>query len=207
MQKNYDKIKNLEIFSGLSEKDCGEIRMTTAVYNKNDVIIMTGGDIRFMGIVLAGRVKVVRENRDGKITVLTELAHGEMFAEVFVCGGVRKSPVTVQASEKTEALLVYFDINAQKTNGYIRLTENMLKITAQKALALNQKNEILSKRTIRERLWCLFEMQQSTKFTLPYNREVMAQYLCADRSAMSNELCKMRDEGLIKFNKNKFELL
>ena len=85
----------------------------------------------------------------------------------------------------------------------------MIKLLALKNLLLNQKIEILSKRSTREKLLAFFDSQRgiAKKFRLPYNREEMARYLCVDRSAMSNELCKMRDEGLIKFNKNEFEII
>ena len=74
---------------------------------------------------------------------------------------------------------------------------------------LNQKIALLSKRTIREKLFCLFDLQRgaANKFTVPFNREEMATYLCVDRSALSKELCKMRDEGLIRFKRNIFEIL
>jgi CRP-like cAMP-binding protein len=91
---------------------------------------------------------------------------------------------------------------------HAKLIENMLKLVAVKALKLNQKIEILSKRTIRERLLVYFEMQSGgrSRFTIPYSREELAGYLCVDRSAMSNELSKMRDEGLINVQKNMIEL-
>ena len=90
-----------------------------------------------------------------------------------------------------------------------KLTENMLKILAQKNLMLNQKIEVLSKRTTREKLLCFFDLQRGgcKQFTLPFNREQLAKYLCVDRSAMSNELCKMRDDGLIRFEKNRIQVL
>ena len=78
-----------------------------------------------------------------------------------------------------------------------------------KCLVMNQKIEVLSKRTTREKLLTYLNMQRgmANKFTIPYNREELAQYLCVDRSAMSSELCKMRNEGLIRFKKNGFEIL
>ena len=84
-----------------------------------------------------------------------------------------------------------------------------MKLLAQKNLLLNQKIEILSKRTTREKLLSFFDMQRGAakRFTIPYNREEMARYLCVDRSAMSNELCKMRDEEMIRFHKNVFDVL
>ena len=77
------------------------------------------------------------------------------------------------------------------------------------SMMMNQKIEILSKRTTREKLLTFFDIQRgmAKKFTIPYNREELAQYLCVDRSAMSNELCKLRGDGLIKFQKNTFEVL
>ncbi len=91
---------------------------------------------------------------------------------------------------------------------HARLIENMLRLIARKNLILNQKLEIVSKRTTREKLMCFFDTQRGAakRFTIPFNREELARYLCVDRSAMSNELCKMRDEGLISFHKNTFEL-
>ena len=86
---------------------------------------------------------------------------------------------------------------------------DMLKLVAKKNLMLNRKIEILSKWTTREKLLTFFDMQRgmAKKFTIPYNREELDNYLCVDRSAMSNELSKMRDSGLIRFNRNNFELL
>ncbi|MDR2898650.1 MAG: helix-turn-helix domain-containing protein [Spirochaetaceae bacterium] len=92
---------------------------------------------------------------------------------------------------------------------HTQLIENMLKLVARKNVLLNQKIEILSKRTTREKLLCFFDIHRgrAKRFTIPFNREELSQYLCVDRSAMSNELCKMRDEGLITFEKNLFEML
>ncbi|MCL2753970.1 MAG: helix-turn-helix domain-containing protein, partial [Defluviitaleaceae bacterium] len=89
------------------------------------------------------------------------------------------------------------------------LIQNMLQIMSAKIEMLDYKVEILSKRTIRERLFCFLNSRSNgdKKFTIPFNREEMAQFICVDRSAMSNELSKMREEGLIDFNRNEFELM
>jgi CRP-like cAMP-binding protein len=76
---------------------------------------------------------------------------------------------------------------------------------------LNQKIEIMTKRSTREKLlaYLAAEAQKagSGSFTIPYNREELADYLSVDRSAMSAELGRMRDDGLIRFQKNNFTLL
>jgi len=180
---------------------------------KGEVILLTGDRADHIGQLLSGSVQVIKESADGNITILTELAPPELFGEVFACAGIARSPVTVQAAEKCRILLFNYKkvitLCPSSCSFHSKLVENMLGIIAQKTLALNQKIEILSRRTTRDKLLAFFDAQRGTakKFTIPYNREELAQYLCVDRSAMSGELCKLRDDGLIRFRKNEFELL
>jgi CRP-like cAMP-binding protein len=166
-----------------------------------------------VGLVLSGGVKIIKEDADGRIALLTELGASDLFGEVFACAGIDHIPVTILASEASEILFIdYKRIITSCTAAcpfHAKLIENMLKLIAVKSLMLNRKIEILSKRTTREKLFAFFDTQRgmAKKFTIPYNREELAHYLSVDRSAMSNELCKMRDEGLIAFQKNTFEIL
>lgn len=217
MENIFYIIKYNQLFSGIEycdfEKilDCLEAK--THRYEKGGIVLMSGDTVSFIGLVLSGGVKIIKEDMDGNIAILTELTVHELFGEVFACAGIDRSPVTVQASEESEILFINYKkiiYSCPSACGFhSRLIENMLRIIANKNLLLNQKIEILSKRTTREKLLLFFDIQRgvSKKFVIPYNREELAHYLCVDRSAMSNELCKMRDEGLIKFQKNEFEIL
>ena len=86
----------------------------------------------------------------------------------------------------------------------------MLQLIAEKNILLHNKIELLSRKTTREKLLMYFSKQieqtGSHQFTIPFSRNEMADFLCVDRSSMSRELGKMRDEGLLSFNKNKFEI-
>lgn len=162
---------------------------------------------------MSGGVKIIKEDISGNVTIFAELGISELFGEVFACAGIDHSPVTVQASADSEVLFIKYKkiiTTCSSVCGFhSKLIENMLRLIAKKNLMLNQKIEILSGRTTREKLFMFFDMQRGVakRFVIPYNREDMPHYLCVDRSAMSNELCKMRDEGLIKFNKSEFEIL
>jgi CRP-like cAMP-binding protein len=185
----------------------------TACYKKDEVILLSGDTISFVGLILSGAIRIIKEDFNGNITIHTELSVSDLFGEVFACAGIFQSPVTVQAVEDTEILFIDYKkiitSCAAACPFHARLIENMLKLIAKKNLMLNNKIEILSRRTTREKLQCFFDLQRDNakEFNIPFNREELAHYLCVDRSAMSNELCKMRDEGLIKFQKNKFEIL
>ena len=69
----------------------------------------------------------------------------------------------------------------------------------------------MSQRTTRDKILSYLSMEsqknKSSKFDIPFNRQQLADFLSVDRSALSKEMCKMRDEGIFKFNKNHFELL
>ena len=217
MKKIFETIKNNPLFDGIAFSDfekmitCLSARAKS--YKKDELILLSGDAVSFVGIILSGSVKIIKEDMDGRITILTELGVSELFAEVFACAGIDRSPVTVQAAENSEILFIdYKRIITSCANSclfHTKLIANMLKLIAAKNLMLNSKIEILSKRTTREKLLLFFDMQRgaATKFTVPYNREELANYLCVDRSAMSIELGKMKKEGLINYNKNQFELL
>ena len=217
MRKVFEIVKTNLLFQGIVFNDFIKmlscLSATTVRYEKGDIILLTGDAVKFVGLILSGSVQIIKEDADGRTAILTELAVSDIFGEVFACAGISHSPVTIQASEDTEILFIdYKKIITSCSSAcpyHTQLIENMLKLIAVKNLALNQKIEILSKRTTREKLLCYFDLQRgaATKFSIPFNREELAQYLCVDRSAMSNELCKMRDEGLLRFNKNTFELL
>jgi len=217
MKKYFDRIESNPLFQGIAFSDF-ETMLTclsarSAFYEKNDVILLSGDTVNFVGLIISGSVRIVKENWDGNITIMTELAVSDIFGEIFACAGVDHSPVTVQASESTEILFIdYRRIITSCTAScpfHTRLIENMLKLVAMKSMMLSQKIDILSRRTTREKLLAFFDTQRgmAKKFTIPFNREELAHYLCVDRSAMSNEMCKMRDEGLIKFDRNAVEIL
>ncbi len=217
MKNIFNVISSNPLFNGIS---CDEFKKMYPCfstkpfcYKKNDTIIFSGDTINSIGMILSGCVQIIKEDINGNINILTELSVSELFGEVFVCANINQSPVTVIAAENSEILFInYRKIITSCQNSctyHIKLIENMLTLIAKKNLMLNRKIEVLSKRSTRDKILCFLDLERGSekKFAIPYNREEMANYLCVDRSAMSNELCKMRDEGLILFDKNKFEVL
>ena len=217
LKKIFDTVKSNPLFDGIAFSDFENmlscLSAKTIRYKKGGVILLSGDAVNFVGMILSGSVQIIKEDADGRIAILAELSVSDIFGEAFACAGISQSPVTIQASEDSELLFIdYKKIVATCSSAcpfHAKLIENMLKLIAVKNLLLNQKIEILSKRTTREKLFCYFDLQRGAakKFDISFNREDLARYLCVDRSAMSNELSKMRNEGLIRFYKNTFEIL
>jgi len=219
MKKYIKQLQKNALFKDFVEADLDSVIKCLSskvdVFKKKDVILLQGDPVHFVGIVLSGSIQIIKEDMEGNVNIIAHLGINDIFAEAFACADIIECPVTVQAIEDCEILFIDYKKIIKTCHKacifHSSLIENMLSVIAKKNITLNQKIEILSKRTTREKLLAFFDNQiqvtHSKKFIIPYNREGLANYLCVDRSALSRELCNMRDEGLIKFVKNEFEIL
>jgi CRP-like cAMP-binding protein len=212
-------LKRTELFRGIGDDDlrslldCLSARVQT--YEKGEYIFLAGETKPLLGIVLSGNSVIVRENFNGGKTVIGRAGPPELFGETFACMGLKTVGVSVIAESRSEIL--FLDLKSvvgtceNACERHRLLISNLLKIIAEKNAALNKKIYYMSHRTIRERLLAYFEdMAESSgsrSFTVPFGRSALADYLCADRSAMSRELGKMKKEGLIGTDKNTVTLL
>ena len=216
MKRIYEALQKSDVFVGIAYEDFESVLQClsarTACYQKGEIIMLNGDDVTSVGMIVSGSIKIVKEDERGNISMLTELSESEMYGEILTFAEIEHSPVTIYAAKDTEILHIdhhkIISPCATPCPFHAKLIENMLRHIARRNFMLNRKIEILSKRTTKEKLLCFFDLYShgSGTFTVPFNREEMAQYLCVDRSAMSNELCKMRDEGLLRFQKNQFEV-
>ena len=187
----------------------------TRSLTKNQIIFQEGDPARDVGIVLSGAVQIVKEDYYGKRSIVARIGPGELFGESFACAGVRALPVSVVASE--DSLVAIIDchrITVSCSNAcafHSRMIFNLLRVVASKNLLFNQKIEITSKRTTREKLMTYLlsqaKLHGSDSFTIPYDRQALADYLGVERSAMSTELGKLRREGVLECDKSWFKLL
>ncbi len=211
-------LKNMLLFSGINtengetEKLLNCLNPVNRSYAKNEIVFLAGTPITQIGIVLSGGVRIIREDFAGNTNIITELGVGDIFGESIVCSGLAESDISVRAASATDILFLdYKKIITSCQSAcpfHSKLIFNMLKILAEKNVFLNEKVEVLSKRSTRDKLMTYFYLQakqaNDVQFSIPFNREELADYLCVDRSAMSRELCRMRDEGMIEFYKNAF---
>ena len=212
-------LRTSPLFSQIDEKDLPSMLnclcARKADYKKDTYIFCSEDIVKDVGIVLIGSVNVIKEDFWGNRAILTKMQVGELFGEAFSFAGAKRLPVSVVAAEKTEVLFLDFrkisKTCSSNCNFHAQLIANMLEILAQKNIMLTQKLEHIVKRTTREKLLSYLSEQaiksSSNSFTIPFNRQELADYLSVDRSAMSNELSKLRDEGILDFTKNNFELI
>ncbi|QHQ59853.1 cyclic nucleotide-binding domain-containing protein [Anaerocolumna sedimenticola] len=212
-------LKQVSLFQGIEisgiEDILGCLGSNVKSYKKNQSIISAGSKIISLGIVLSGGVQVIREDILGNRMLVTSLAEGEIFGETFACAGIEECPVSVIAMEPSRVLML--PINrivtpcSKACSFHSSLLTNLLQLLARKNLYLNNKMELISKRTIREKIMAYLtaeaEKNHSNSFEILLNRNEMADYLCIDRSAMSREISRMQNDDIIKYHKNHFTIL
>ncbi len=218
MQVPYSFLKKTSLFRGTSEDELPTLmeclRPSTRDYAKNELILRQGEDVTAVGLVLAGRVHVIEEDFWGNRNILADVLPGDLFAESYAFLPGELLRVSVIAQEPSRIMLVesrrMLEICSSACRFHTRLVQNVLAESARKNLALTRKLSHMSKRSTREKLLSYLSGQSlaagSETFEIPFNRQQLADYLCVDRSAMSNELCKMRDEGLLTFERSSFHL-
>lgn len=212
-------LQNCVLFRGIPENELmrmlGCIAPRTANYPKGTLILEAGGAMRELGVVLSGTVDIVKETPLGERVVLNKISRGGIFGEVIALSDTQNAPATIFAAESCSVLyIVPKRILQPCRNGcewHSRLSENLIHIVAQKALYLNRKIDFLVIKSMRGKLCTyLYEYYKNTggtTFTLPFNRNELADFLNVSRPSMSRELGRLRDEGILSFSGSSFRIV
>ncbi len=220
MKKYFAVLRSCPLFRGIAEEDLtamlGCLGANAARFVKGETILSEGEPVRSIGIVLSGSAQVIQVDYFGNRSIVANLEPSELFAESFACAGVKEMPVQVVAKEEDTAVLWIDPLRITRPCGrdcgfHRTIIDNLLNITATKNLVFQQKVSILSKRTTRDKLMAYLMLQakknRKSSFSIPFDRQELADYLGVDRSGLSAEISKLRREGVLRCRRNHFELL
>jgi CRP-like cAMP-binding protein len=209
MEHFFENLLDCPLFNGIEQSDLHSMIKCldgkTVSITKGSPVFMEGAPARFVGVVLSGTVQVVREDYYGSRSVLTIVQPGELFAEAFSFAGLEAMPVSVIAVKDSNVLLLdckrVLTSCSNSCHFHSLLLKNLLQEMAQKNLALSQKIRYMSQKTTKEKLmaYLLDQAKQhgSSEFTIPFDRQALADYLGVERSAMSAEISKLKNSGRI----------
>ena len=184
-------------------------------FEKAEFVYRVGDTASSVGVVVSGSVNAIQEDYWGNRTILAHSDAGDLFGEAYSCAEEQRFPISVVAAEDSEVLLFdYRRIITTCTTAcafHTRLISNMLHIIANNSIRLTEKLDHVSKKSLREKLLSYLNSESmrstTTTISIPFDRQELAEFLCADRSALSRELSNMRKDGLIDYEKNQFTLL
>lgn len=211
----FQKLNACPLFLGIAEQELPDLLerlgATSGSYEKDETIFWEGRSADTVGIILSGGVHIVREDRGGNRSVIAWMDAPQLFGEAFAFSGIDRFPVSVIAASDSEIVLISARKMLAMSGEDPRIIQNLLRIIAKKNLLLKERIELLYIRTTKEKLMAYLsdqaKAQGSRRFTIPHDRQALADYLGVERSAMSAELGKLRAEGKIDFKRNYFELL
>ena len=218
MEKYLPILRNSPFFKGLTDNEilsvlhCAEA--ATVSKERDSYIFRAADTTEVMGLVVSGCVLVIQEDLWGHRNILAKCRTGDFFGETYAANPGAVLNISVVADEDCE--IIFLNIRRMLVTcptacgHHQKLIRNLVSVLADKILILNDKITHVGKRTTRDKLLSYLSAESirhsSLSFDIPFDRQQLADYLCIDRAAMSTEISKLQKEGLIKTNRNHFEL-
>lgn len=219
MKQYFSILQRSPLFAGMEEAgisammDCLHARARR--FQKGEYVFRQGDRLEEIPILVQGCLHIQREDYWGNRSILSRLDPGDMFGEAYA--GPDSEPMRHDVAAVEDSVVLFFDVRrllgscASACPCHTQAVQNLVFALCGKNRTLVQKLGYLSQRTTRDKLLSYLSdeaaRQHSASFSIPFNRQQLADFLSVDRSAMSAELCRLRDAGLITFRKNQFTLL
>ena len=217
MTEYLNTIIKTRLFDNIDKKEIPNIlnnfKSQKKLYEKGNIIIDMGDKVEAIYLILNGKIEISKEYDDTRKNIVNILESGEIFAEAIALSTNKISQITAISLSKSEILKInikdIFDNNLEKNKNMF--IENLLKIISDKNKFLSMKNDILSQKSLRSKIILYLEymsnMQKSEKINIPYSRDKLAEFISADRSALSRELNRLAKEKMIELNGNKINII
>lgn len=219
MKKYIEILKKTRLFAGISEEDilgmlpCLDAKLKE--YKKGEYVLRQGERLSYVTILVEGEIHIQNDDYWGNRTIVNSICTGEMFGESYAAP--EGEALLNDAVAIEDCAVLFLDVKKLMTvcstacRFHSMVVQNLMLAISEKNRRLVQKLAHVSKRTTREKLISYLseeaKRKNSASFSIPFDRQQLADFLYVERSAMSNELCKLRDEGLLEFRKNHFTLL
>ena len=211
MKKYISILQRSQLFAGVGEAnieamlDCLSANLRD--YKKGEYVLREGERIDNVMLLASGSLNIQKDDFWGNRSIVNHISAGEMFGEAYIAP--ESGPLLNDVIALEDSVVMFFDFRKILTvcssacKFHTTVIQNLFFAISEKNRQLVQKLGHMSKRTTRDKLISYLSEQAkrsgSSTFSIPFNRQQLADFLCVDRSAMSNELCKLRDEGLLTF--------
>ena len=212
-------IHNTELFKGVSCEECNKMlhcfKSEFRGYSAGAHICDYSETEKYIGIITKGSVKIIRTDENGNNSILEHLGENGIFGKYIAYATGAGDGIYVECETPCEVVYIGSEhITKRCSNAcecHSRVVENMFDIVTKKSVELSRHLYVLSSRTIRDKLLSYFrlmcEQNKNTVIELPFSTTALAEYLCVDRSAMTRELKRLKDQGIILMDKRKVKLL
>ena len=218
MKDFFPVIRSSPLFSGISGEELAAmlscLQAETKEFPRDAFLLRAGDTAESIGLVLSGSVLVLQEDVWGNRNILSKAGPGQTFAAAFACSPSARLNASVLAESPVTAMFLnvkrILNVCPSACVHHNRIIRNLLGELAEKNLRFSEKLAHMGQRTTRSKLMSYLSAEAQrlgrTEFDIPFSRQQLADYLGVERSGLSLELGKMRDEGLLDFRKSHFAL-
>lgn len=215
--KYLEAFHSCSLFAGLTRDEIvellDELVAQEVTYRKHEFVLHLADCPRYVGVLIEGKADITQEDFWGNRNLIAQLHPGQIFAESFA---FTNSETTVAVQAQQDSTVVWLDPRRifqsdSSTDTYrIKIAENLIGLFARKNRYLNQKLRHISQRTTKEKLLSYLSSvaraNSSDTFTIPFDRQQLADYLSVERSAMCSELSKLQKQGYLTYHRSTFTL-
>lgn len=218
MKEFFSVIRSSLLFSGISEQEFSSMQTCLKAENKNfpkgAFVLRAGDTAESIGLVLSGNVLIVQEDIWGNRNILSKAGPGQAFAAAYACAPGSRLNVSVMAETPVTAMFInvkrIMDVCPSACSHHSRVLRNLLGELAEKNLRLGEKLTHMGQRTTRAKIMSFLsaeaQRRRACEFEIPFSRQQFADYLGVERSGLSQELGRMKKEGLLDYHKSHFIL-
>jgi len=219
MEKFFKSLEETTLFRGIIDEDIKKIFDCISVrerkVKKNSFVFHAGDEVRSVYLIVSGSMFILSEDYWGNRSIIETMHKNVLFGEAYVFAPYAFHIVSVAAAEDSVILEInpeqLFNACLKNCDCHLQVVKNTNRLLAKKIVMLTEKVEHIMNRTLREKILSYLskcaQRERSNSFEITYTRQGLADYLSVDRSSLSHELSRLQKEGLIKYRKNRFELL
>ena len=218
MMNDYiDILIKSEVFSNISKDEMinilEDLKVEKKSFKKSNIIIDTGDIVENIYIILKGKVEISKEYDDTRKNIVNILTQGDIFAEAFAFSTNKVSSIQALALENTELIKINIQNIFKANDNNIKniFLHNLLRVISDKNKFLAFKNDILSQKSLRSKIIIYIKymenIQKSKNIIIPFNRDKLAEFISADRSALSRELNRLSKENIIELDGNRISII
>lgn len=218
MEKYFAVLSANPLFAGIGQEDLTSLMYCLAArvekFPKGAPVFLEGDPAAFIGFVLEGAVQIVWDDLYGNRSLLVQAERGELFGEAYAAAGIDTMPLSGYAVQDSQIMWLecrrMLTVCTNACGFHSMLVKNLLQVVAQKNLLLSRKVRFMSQKTTREKLMAYLldqaKQKNALEFTIPLDRQALADFLGVERSAMSAELSKLRRAGVLDSKGSWFRL-
>lgn len=218
MEEFLSTIRSAPLFSGVSEAELTAmlacLKAEKKDFPKEAFVLRAGDTAESIGLVLAGTVLVIQEDIWGNRNILSKAGLGQTFAAAYACAPGSQLNVSVVA--ETPVTVLFLNVKRILTvcpsacSSHSRIIRNLLGELAGKNLQFSEKLTHVGQRSTRSKIMSYLSAEAQRLGTyeldIPFSRQQLADYLGVERSGLSQELGKMKKDGLLDYRKSHFVL-